>query len=756
MLDALGGLWVAGVEPDWRAIDGAGATTVDAPTYPFQRQPYWIDAAPRRNRPIGEHPLLGSTTDVPALATTIHEVELGVDAPFWLDDHRLAGAAVFPGAAFAEMALAAAGTDGDAVVESLAIGVPLVLPATGDVTLQTIVSGPVGRRDVQIMSLAQGGTGSPGWTVHATATAGRRTGPAVASLDVSVAASSFDVEVDVDEYYAHLYAAGLMYGPTFRGVTRLLRRHGAALGHVRLPGEATDAKRYRLHPALLDACFHVLGAAIAPLETTSDEMFVPVSIEGLHVGQPGAASVWCVATVLDEAATDAGPIAARLDLFDEAGAPVASVARIQVRRDPRAAWERLTGVDPVLDTLYDLAWRAQRRAERAGDHGGDAQVEDADGIGGWIVVADDAPAAEPLRSLLAGAGGVDVEVMAPFDADHLDDVIDDLVRTGRGRPVGVVSLCGLDVPIDGVDTMAATERAVRHPLALAHVVAARAGADVRLWLVTRGAQSIDGEPPAVAGATVWGLGHVIANEQPQLACTCIDIDPAGGVEAFDGLVAELLACGVATAPDEAQVALRGPQRFVARLRATTAGLPHRPSRRTGWCWPSAAPWTRCPTRRPSDARRTPARSRSPCGRPASTSGTCSTCSTCTPAIRGCGAGSTTEPIAQAPEVPLTIYGQYVDSELPVLLAAERPDVLLFAAQVPETYAYTLSVALQSGVPIVASALGAFPERLAGVPRSMTVPWDAPPAAWNDAILAIFASAAPAAMQPAKSRMPVTQ
>ena len=98
-------------------------------------------------------------------------------------------------------------------------------------------------------------------------------------------------------------------------------------------------------------------------------------------------------------------------------------------------------------------------------------------------------------------------------------------------------------------------------------------------------------------------------------------------------------------------------------------------------------------------------------------------------------GSTTEPIAQAPDVPLTIYGQYVDSELPQLIAAEAHDVLLFAAQVPETYAYTLSVALQSGLPIVASALGAFPERLAGTPRSTTVPWNAAPAKWNDALLA---------------------
>ena len=99
-------------------------------------------------------------------------------------------------------------------------------------------------------------------------------------------------------------------------------------------------------------------------------------------------------------------------------------------------------------------------------------------------------------------------------------------------------------------------------------------------------------------------------------------------------------------------------------------------------------------------------------------------------------GSTTEPIPQAPDAPLTIYGQYVDSELPHLIAEEKPDVLLFAAQVPETYAYTLSVALSSGLPIVASALGAFPERLAGNPRGTTVPWDAPPSKWNDALVAV--------------------
>jgi GT2 family glycosyltransferase/glycosyltransferase involved in cell wall biosynthesis len=96
-------------------------------------------------------------------------------------------------------------------------------------------------------------------------------------------------------------------------------------------------------------------------------------------------------------------------------------------------------------------------------------------------------------------------------------------------------------------------------------------------------------------------------------------------------------------------------------------------------------------------------------------------------------GSTTEPIPQAPEFPLSIVGQYDDTLLPALLAAEKPDVIFFPAQVPETYSYTLSVALASGVPVVASSLGALPERIGGHARSTAVRWNAPASEWNAAL-----------------------
>jgi glycosyltransferase involved in cell wall biosynthesis/GT2 family glycosyltransferase len=112
-------------------------------------------------------------------------------------------------------------------------------------------------------------------------------------------------------------------------------------------------------------------------------------------------------------------------------------------------------------------------------------------------------------------------------------------------------------------------------------------------------------------------------------------------------------------------------------------------------------------------------------------------------------GSTSEPIPQWPDVAVSIHGQYADSELPSLIAAERPDVIWLPSQVPESYSYTLSAALDAGAVIVASALGALPERVAGNPRAVLLPADATPAEWNDALLKAGGAASVARVLPAR-------
>jgi len=118
-------------------------------------------------------------------------------------------------------------------------------------------------------------------------------------------------------------------------------------------------------------------------------------------------------------------------------------------------------------------------------------------------------------------------------------------------------------------------------------------------------------------------------------------------------------------------------------------------------------------------------------------------------------GPTTSPLPVWPQAHVSIHGQYAEGELPTLLAAERPDVIWFPAQVPETYSYTLSVAIASGIPIVAAALGALPERLAGNASALLVPWDAEPPAWNEALLRAGSGARAEAQRPPASRLKVS-
>ena len=98
-------------------------------------------------------------------------------------------------------------------------------------------------------------------------------------------------------------------------------------------------------------------------------------------------------------------------------------------------------------------------------------------------------------------------------------------------------------------------------------------------------------------------------------------------------------------------------------------------------------------------------------------------------------GHVDRPMPTWPDAPLTIAGSYSEDRLAELIAIERPDAFLFLSQVPETYSYTLTWAMRSALPIVATRVGAFPERLRGYRAHALVAADASPAAINEAVLA---------------------
>jgi glycosyltransferase involved in cell wall biosynthesis len=78
-------------------------------------------------------------------------------------------------------------------------------------------------------------------------------------------------------------------------------------------------------------------------------------------------------------------------------------------------------------------------------------------------------------------------------------------------------------------------------------------------------------------------------------------------------------------------------------------------------------------------------------------------------------GAAQPPFGQEISKAFLETGIYHESELGYFLKSLAPHVIWFPVQVPETYSYTLTAAIDSGLPIVASRIGALPERLDGRP-----------------------------------------
>lgn len=69
------------------------------------------------------------------------------------------------------------------------------------------------------------------------------------------------------------------------------------------------------------------------------------------------------------------------------------------------------------------------------------------------------------------------------------------------------------------------------------------------------------------------------------------------------------------------------------------------------------------------------------------------------------------------------HGAYSSRDLQQKLDEIKPDIIWYPAQWPETYSYTLSVALEQGMPVVVPNIGAFSERVIGRKYSRVIAWD---------------------------------
>jgi NAD(P)-dependent dehydrogenase (short-subunit alcohol dehydrogenase family)/acyl carrier protein len=136
----------------------------------------------------------------------------------------------------------------------------------------------------------------------------------------------------------------LEYGPAFQGLDAAWRSGGEIFAEVSLAEEQhSEAERYGVHPALLDAALH--PALIDPGEAT-EELRLPFGFAGVGLGEARGASRLRVRV-------RAGAERIGLDAADSEGAPVCSVESLTVRQlDP--AMLQATAKPP--EDLFSLDW----------------------------------------------------------------------------------------------------------------------------------------------------------------------------------------------------------------------------------------------------------------------------------------------------------------------------------------------------------------------------------------------------------------
>jgi polyketide synthase 5 len=548
--DFLANLYTAGAAVDFSMIY-PGGRLVDAPLPTWTRRSLLLsrdgqDSPTRGGCTVSVHPLLGAHVRLREEPERhAWEAEVGTEALPWLGDHQVHQVAALPGAAYCEMALAAArAVLGEAsevrdirFEQMLLLDESTPVAAAASVTSPGVVSFTVETdRDGERARRAGG-------VLHAVDDAHQR--PA---HDMEALLAAHPCRTAGTELRHWFDERGIQYGPAFTGLAAARTAEGAAstvLAEVSLPSSIRSQQNgYAVHPALLDACFQSVAVHPDVQAAAAGGLLLPLGVRRLRTYGPTRDAHYCYArlTVADTAVVEAD-----LDVLDEHGTVLLTVRGLKLGTGMTETSTR----DRVLaERLLTIQW--QQRTLPAADHADP---------GAWLLVSTCTTAdlvGTKLTDALKAEGSQCATMVWPKHSDHRANAELLGSHLGSGEFTGVVILTG---PKNGNPDEQCAGRGgeyVRHLVRIARALPDIPAEPPRLYLVSRNAQTVvAGDRANLEQAGLRGLMRVIATEHPHLRATQIDVN--------EDTDAEQLARQLLVGSEEDETAWRNGQWYTARL-----------------------------------------------------------------------------------------------------------------------------------------------------------------------------------------------
>ncbi|QQR41442.1 polyketide synthase dehydratase domain-containing protein [Myxococcus xanthus] len=244
--------WVQGGAVRWSRSGGADAfERMRLPGYPFALRRCWVEG---RDTAAPVHASTGVLFQLKRVNGERHQVRVSFDGgEFLFRDHQVATTPILPGAAYLELARAAAVACDFTRPSELTDVVwqrPLREDARGDVRVVFSEAG-TGQASFQVVSQSHGTVG--GETVHVRGQLASSSHPREAPRRLPELEGRCPERLDGDAAYQWLTQAGLEYGPGFRGIQHCRFGEGEVVATVALPAGADAGNNVVLHPSLLDS-----------------------------------------------------------------------------------------------------------------------------------------------------------------------------------------------------------------------------------------------------------------------------------------------------------------------------------------------------------------------------------------------------------------------------------------------------------------------------------------------------------------------